>query len=112
MTILLAEEVARRLRVSPSTISKLVANGHLRGYRIGRCLRISKEALDQYLQGVITECHSNGEEAPKSGKSGSRCEGSVSVNRRAQRLAERLRGKSEISEPTTNAPCRPEPKGE
>jgi len=112
VTLLTANDVADKLNVSLSTISKLVASGHLRGYRIGRCLRISDEALDEYLMGVVTECHSKDDAAPTSGKSGSKCEASASASPRAQRLAERLRRKSESSGPTTSEPFPRDPKDE
>lgn len=39
-------EVARYLRLSPSTVYKLKARGVLRGYRVGRNLRFDRAEID------------------------------------------------------------------
>ena len=44
-----AEEVAEALRVSRTTIIRLINNGELKGKRIGRQWRIFAEHLDEYI---------------------------------------------------------------
>lgn len=120
MRLLTAADVAEKLNVSLSTISKLVASGRLRGYRIGRCLRVSDDALLEFLEGVVTECPQksdaaapvvceaetvteHGVDANTAGKSSSRSEAGGSVSQRRQRLAEKLLSSSATAAPTTSA---------
>lgn len=44
-------EVARRLRVDPRTIYRVIASGHLRAVRVGRVWRVPADALEAYLDG-------------------------------------------------------------
>jgi excisionase family DNA binding protein len=43
-------EVARALRVSIRTASKLVISGRLKSFQIGRCRRISRRALNDFIR--------------------------------------------------------------
>jgi excisionase family DNA binding protein len=45
------EEAAAILKVHPRTINRLLERGELRGFRVGRVWRISREALDAYIHG-------------------------------------------------------------
>jgi excisionase family DNA binding protein len=48
------DEVARLLRVSRMTVYRLVGDGHLRAYRVGRSLRIRPDDLTAYLEAAAT----------------------------------------------------------
>lgn len=49
------EQAAERLAVSPRTIRRLVASGHVRAYRIGgRLLRIDPASLEASLRPIPT----------------------------------------------------------
>jgi excisionase family DNA binding protein len=47
-------EIASRLRVSPMTIYRAVAAEELHALRIGRSIRITERALDEYLRAATT----------------------------------------------------------
>jgi excisionase family DNA binding protein len=49
-------EVATRLSVSICTVERLVASGELRAVRVRRAVRVTAEALDAYIPGLL--CHS------------------------------------------------------
>jgi len=43
------EQAAEEFAVSPSTIRRLIAAGHLKAVRVGTQIRITRAALDAYL---------------------------------------------------------------
>lgn len=45
-----AQEAADTLSVSKRLIQKLVANGQLIACKVGRCIRISEESLEEYAR--------------------------------------------------------------
>lgn len=47
------EEVMQRLGVSDSTIRRLVRDGKLRAYRIGRRLKFKQEDVDRFVEGQV-----------------------------------------------------------
>jgi excisionase family DNA binding protein len=47
------EEVRARLRVSDSTIRRLIRDGKIRAYRIGRQLKFKPEELDAYIESAL-----------------------------------------------------------
>jgi len=49
--LLTARDVAQRLRVSTATVYALCRRGELRHYRVSNAIRVSEEALANYLQG-------------------------------------------------------------
>ena len=49
--ILTVNEVAERLRIHPRTAYRLVNNGTIPSIRVGRQIRVSARALDDYLDG-------------------------------------------------------------
>lgn len=51
------EEVMQRLGVSDSTIRRLVRDGKLRAYRIGRRLKFKQEDVDRFVEGQVIEPH-------------------------------------------------------
>jgi len=44
------EEVASILRVSTATVRRLVRDKELEGFYVGNQIRITKDALDRYMQ--------------------------------------------------------------
>ena len=50
--MLTAKQAAEKLQISLSQIYKLVSNGELQCYRIGKAIRISEEQLTCYLDHV------------------------------------------------------------
>jgi excisionase family DNA binding protein len=52
-------EVARRLRVDPRTIYRVIASGDLHAVRVGRVWRVPADALEAYLDGDFAEPHSD-----------------------------------------------------
>jgi excisionase family DNA binding protein len=44
-------EVAKRLRVDPRTVRRMIDRGDLRGVRVGRLYRVPVDALEAYLRG-------------------------------------------------------------
>ena len=53
--LLRLQEVADRLSVSRSFAWKLVAQGDLRSFRIGRAVRVRPQDLEEYLAGAVRE---------------------------------------------------------
>ena len=47
--LLSVEETAHELHVSTKTVRRLIDRGELGAHRIGRCLRVSADALRLYL---------------------------------------------------------------
>ncbi|HEU4329417.1 MAG TPA: helix-turn-helix domain-containing protein [Roseiflexaceae bacterium] len=48
--ILDVEDVAKRLKISVSTVRRLVREGELSAYRIGKQLRFSENQIQEYLK--------------------------------------------------------------
>ena len=55
MDIYTIPEVAKRLRVNQTTVSRLIHRGELKAYKIGRIYRITKEEVDRFLNASKTE---------------------------------------------------------
>lgn len=53
--LLTAQEAADYLRINVKLLYKLVDNGELKAKRVGRIIRITKAAIDSYLQGDSNE---------------------------------------------------------
>ena len=53
--VLLVEEVAQLLRVSPDSVRRQLADGHLPGVKVGGAWRIPADRLDAYLNGDLDE---------------------------------------------------------
>jgi len=65
VNLLTVQQVAERLSISPSLAYRLVAEGKLRAYRIGKgALRFSQEMIDEYLQNCIIEVRCEPRRAP------------------------------------------------
>ncbi|HEX2043281.1 MAG TPA: helix-turn-helix domain-containing protein [Acidimicrobiales bacterium] len=52
--VLTVEETAEALRTSPWRVYKSVAAGELRAVKLGRCLRIPRQAIIDLLNGAET----------------------------------------------------------
>lgn len=52
-TMLDVEEVMERLGVSDSTVRRLVKDGKLRAYRIGRRLKFKPEDIDRFVESQV-----------------------------------------------------------
>ncbi len=48
-------EVAQRLKVTKQAVYKWIADGRLEAIKVGKALRISKEALEAFLQPATAE---------------------------------------------------------
>jgi excisionase family DNA binding protein len=48
--MLTTKEVARRLKVTPQTVQRLIGRGQLTASRVGRDWRIKPSALETFLQ--------------------------------------------------------------
>jgi excisionase family DNA binding protein len=53
--LLTAQEAADYLRINVKLLYKLVDTGELKAKRVGRIIRITKAAIDSYLQGDTNE---------------------------------------------------------
>lgn len=53
--LLTAQEAADYLRINVKLLYKLVDNGEIKAKRVGRIIRITKAAIDSYLQGDSNE---------------------------------------------------------
>src|SRR5713226_7203656 len=65
MELLTVPEAAALLRVSPITIRRYIADGQLPAVRVGKGVRIEREALDQFLSPIAPR--TNGKTATKLG---------------------------------------------
>ena len=45
-------EVAQQLRVNAETVRRLIGRGEIRATRIGRCVRITPAAVEEYIARV------------------------------------------------------------
>lgn len=61
MSIYTVDEIARKLRVSETTVYKEIHERRLRAIKIGRQWRIRKMDLDSYLESQATGGHDNAE---------------------------------------------------
>lgn len=55
LIVFTADEVAIYLRTSLRTVRRLVREGHIKGAKVGRTYRVTKAALEAYLQGEGSE---------------------------------------------------------
>jgi excisionase family DNA binding protein len=53
MELLTIQETARMLKVNPITIRRYIASGRLPAVRVGRGVRVRKEAVDQLIEEVV-----------------------------------------------------------
>lgn len=53
--LMTAQEAADYLRINIKLIYKLVDSGEIKSKRVGRVIRITKAAIDSYLQGETNE---------------------------------------------------------
>jgi excisionase family DNA binding protein len=60
MEIYTIPEVAQRLRINQTTVSRLIHRGELKAYKIGRIYRITKEEVDRFLNASKTETNEEG----------------------------------------------------
>src|SRR5713226_3581492 len=52
MDVLTIQETAQMLKVSPITVRRFIADGRLAAVRVGRGVRVRKEAVDQLAEPV------------------------------------------------------------
>jgi excisionase family DNA binding protein len=52
VVLLTIQETAERLRVNPITVRRFIADGRLPAVRVGRGVRVEKDAVDQLLEPV------------------------------------------------------------
>jgi excisionase family DNA binding protein len=52
MELLTVREVAETLRVSPMTIRRYIADGKLSAVKVGRSVRVSREAIERFIEPV------------------------------------------------------------
>jgi excisionase family DNA binding protein len=52
MELLIIQETARLLKVHPTTIRRFIADGRLEAVRIGRAVRVHREAVEQLAEPV------------------------------------------------------------
>ncbi len=52
MELLTIQETARLLKVNPITVRRFIADGRLEAVRVGRGVRVRKEAVDQFAEPV------------------------------------------------------------
>jgi excisionase family DNA binding protein len=62
--LLTKPEAAEKLRVSPSTVDRLRAQGEIAWVPVGRQVRFRPEAIDDYIERVERRARSEGEERP------------------------------------------------
>nr|WP_109401005.1 helix-turn-helix domain-containing protein [Mycolicibacter sinensis] len=48
-------KAAERLNVSPNTIRQFIADGKLKGYKVGRLVKVDAAEIEAYLDKVATE---------------------------------------------------------
>jgi excisionase family DNA binding protein len=53
MDLLTVKETARLLRVSPITIRRYIASGRLQAERVGRGIRVRREAIEDFITPVV-----------------------------------------------------------
>jgi excisionase family DNA binding protein len=55
MDLLTIQETAQLLKVNPITVRRFIADGRLEAVRIGRAVRVRKDAVDQLAQPVVVK---------------------------------------------------------
>lgn len=55
MELLTVNETAKLLRVSPITVRRRIADGQLKAVRIGKGIRVPREAIDLFLRPALRE---------------------------------------------------------
>ncbi|MGH2614435.1 MAG: helix-turn-helix domain-containing protein [Thermomicrobiales bacterium] len=55
MDLLTVKETARELRVSPITVRRYIASGKLRAERVGRGIRVRREAIEDFVTPVVAQ---------------------------------------------------------
>ncbi len=60
MELLTVQETAELLRVSPATVRRYIANGALPARRVGRSVRVEKDAAERFAQPYTNGSHANG----------------------------------------------------
>lgn len=48
--LLTVEEIARRLNITPHLVNRLIRDGHLTGYKVGREWRVDPQDFEDYLR--------------------------------------------------------------
>jgi len=48
------KQAAQRLGVSPNTIRSLIACGNLKGYRVGRLVKLDADAVEDFIKEIAT----------------------------------------------------------
>lgn len=56
-----ADDVANLLKVGRSSVYQMLADGRLRGVKIGRSRRFTREEIDQFVQRLRTEASAVGQ---------------------------------------------------
>jgi excisionase family DNA binding protein len=57
--LLTIKDVAERLRVTPSTVYKLITDGKLRSFKVGNRYRINEADLEKYMEESIEAIRAN-----------------------------------------------------
>ncbi len=60
MDLLTVQETAELLRVSPATVRRYIASGALPARRVGRNVRVEKDAAERFAQPYTNGYHANG----------------------------------------------------
>lgn len=55
MELLTVNETAKLLRVSPITVRRRIADGQLKAVRVGKGIRVPREAIDRFLRPALRE---------------------------------------------------------
>jgi excisionase family DNA binding protein len=63
--VMTIDELAAYVKVSKSTLYKLVQNGKVPGQKIGKHWRFRREAIDRWLDAESNEAQGNTEHAPR-----------------------------------------------
>ncbi len=58
MELLTVHEIAERLRVSPMTVRRYIAAGRLPAVKVGKGVRVRREALDQFATPIEPKAES------------------------------------------------------
>lgn len=45
--LMTVEEVSEHLRITPETVRRLIKRGVLAGFRVGRCFRVPRDAVEE-----------------------------------------------------------------
>lgn len=47
-------QAASRLQVSPNTIRNFIADGKLKGYKVGRLIKLNSAEVDAFITEIVT----------------------------------------------------------